>query len=136
MSPEQVDGYVRAKLESLRGLAGGTHEVDRVGGILLYGTIGFAAYLRPDGSVIFEEAVDWAGGSNEYQLRTATAQEAAGAIHAAIVRLPELTSLLPVRRPENECTVCRGTGGFIRADGLRFDGIWCERCSSLGYLIT
>ena len=125
MTPQELAEFVTGRVGH------NTH----VGGMMLWGSIGSAAYLLPDGTVVFEEAVDWAGGSKEYRLRPATVQEAAGSFKAALARYPELSYLVPVRRPTSECTKCAGSGVFVRADGTRFEGVWCEPCSGLGYLV-
>ena len=104
-------------------------------GLLLFGTIGCEAYLRPDGSVIWYEEPVGAAGYQSYEKRTPTPQERAGAINAGGRRHPELRELLPVRTADATCMVCRGTGTFIRPDGSRVDGVWCGQCVGLGYLV-
>jgi len=102
--------------------------VTEAGGMLLYGTIGHEAYLRPDGSVWFHRAVDWTNDPDTYEYRQAVRIERWGALLIATKRYPELLELLPTRsREAPDCKKCGGSGHLI-AD------VNCPECGGLGWV--
>jgi hypothetical protein len=114
----------------------GQTNVDAIGGMTLFGTLGLEAVLRPDGSVWFEEDLDWTGPTPRLVWRRATAQEAAGALLRAVPRHPLLGELLPSRTEGTPpCSRCAGNAQMTSA-GRVFEGIWCEACYGVGWLIA
>ena len=99
-------------------------DMREAGGVLLYGTVGHAAYLRPDGSVWLE--VDRASSTGPELLRADPTHRIAALVLGAR-RMPELRQLLPARPATAEaCAPCAGTG-------LVHGGIACLACSALGW---
>jgi hypothetical protein len=104
--------------------------------MLLFGTMGYASYLRPDGSVWVQEDEDWTGPQPQLTWREAGTQEAAGAIRRAALRLPTLAPVLPTRPASADaCDECRGSGHLTRGDAV-LEGVWCSRCCGVGWLIA
>jgi len=104
----------------------GAAEVERQGGIRLYGTIGGEAVLRPDGSIWFNELVRI--NPEEYSWRPATPREGIGALLLATSQFPELRELLPERRPDApDCATCHGAGRVMQ-------DLLCPACHGLGWL--
>jgi hypothetical protein len=106
------------------------------GGITLFGTIGAEAYLRPDGSVWYYRAVDWAN-SDEYEWREARGNERWAALVLGSKRMPELKKLLPQRPPNApDCGRCGGRGEILVSRQAEGDdrGIICPDCGALGWI--
>jgi hypothetical protein len=102
--------------------------MEEAGGVLLYGTIGGAAYLRPDGSVWLHWAVDWVNDSEQYEWREAAGDDRWGALVLGARRIPELRRLLPVRESETpDCPRCEGSGFVL-------GGVICPDCGALGWM--
>jgi len=97
-------------------------------GMLLYGTIGHEAYLRPDGTVWYHAAVDWRNDHETYEWHQADDCERWGALVIATRRHPELRELLP-RRPNAtaDCVRCHGTGEVPPK-------VQCSDCCGLGWV--
>jgi len=99
-------------------------------GMLLYGTIGHAAYLRDDGSVWFHVAalsLDTED-DEEYEWQVATGTDRLRALQMGARRYPELLELLPQRPADAvECLRCTGTGRFL-------PNVYCHLCGGLGWV--
>ena len=102
--------------------------MDEAGGILLFGTIGGEAFLRPDGSVWYHWAVDWVHDPEHYEWSEATGKDRWGALVLGARRMPELKQLLPRRSPDSpDCSRCVGSG-------LVLVGVLCPDCGGLGWI--
>jgi len=94
-------------------------------GMLLYVTIGHAAYLATDGSVWLEGG-DEDPGSVQWSL--AKPVERIGALFIATKYYPELQELLPPRPSDAPtCTQCAGRGHV-------FAEVVCPSCGGLGWV--
>jgi len=103
-------------------------EMAEAGGVMLYGTIGSAAFLRPDGTIVVHAAVDWVNEPETYEWHEATGKERWGALVLGARRMPELKALLPKRALGTpDCLQCKGSG-FIHG------GIVCPDCGGLGWV--
>jgi hypothetical protein len=97
-------------------------------GMLLYGTIGHAAYLRADGSVWFHAPVDRLNDPDTYDWQQAAPLERLGAINLGAERYPQLRELLPDRTDDKpDCARCRGTGSILPK-------LQCPHCAGLGWV--
>ena len=109
------------------------------GGILLYGSIGSEAYLRPDGTVWYYSAVDWVNDPDKYEWHEGRGTERWAALGLGSRRMPELKALLPVRTPDAaNCPRCEGRGEICisrQPDG-QDRGIVCPECGALGWITT
>ena len=110
--------------------------IKEAGGITLFATIGAEAFLRPDGSVWYYQAVDWVN-SDECEWREGQGNDRWAALVLGSKRMPELKELLP-RRPPNapNCQRCSGRGEILvnrQADG-QDRGIICPDCGALGWI--
>jgi hypothetical protein len=109
------------------------------GGMLLYGSIGSEAYLRPDGTVWYYSAVDWVNDPDKYVWHQGHGNERWAALVLGSRRIPELEELLPVRPPDTpNCARCDGRGEIFvsrQSDG-RDRGIICPDCGALGWITT
>lgn len=105
-------------------------DVTEAHGMLLYGTIGHAAYLRADGSVWFHVAalsLDTED-DEEYEWQVAAGTDRLRALLMGTRRYPELLELLPTRPADAvECLRCTGTGRF-------FPNVYCHLCGGLGWV--
>jgi len=126
--PEWLPQMVRASLVANK-LRGESDEwLEESNGMLLYGTIGHAAYLRADGSVWFHAPVDQIREPDKYEWREAAPLERLGAINLGSKRHPELRELLPDRAAHApDCDRCRGKGSL-------FEGLQCPDCAGLGWV--
>ena len=114
--PSWLPEFVRARLES------------ETSGMLLYGTIGHAAYLRSDGSVWLHAARDWVNDPDTYEWHQASRTERWGALLLGAKRFPELAEMLPLRSSgDSDCSPCHGSGRVV-ADVL------CPTCGGLGWV--
>jgi len=99
-------------------------------GMLLYGTIGHAAYLRADGSVWFHVAalsLDTED-EEEYEWQPAGGSDRLRALLMGARRYPELLDLLPQRPADAvECLRCTGTGRFL-------PNVYCHLWGGLGWV--
>ncbi len=117
----------RMATEAARGLQF-ARAVTEAGGMLLYGTIGHEAYLRPDGSVWYHRAIDWINDPDTYEWQQADRIERWGALLIATKRYPELLELLPARTPEApDCGKCGGSGRLM-------PDVNCPECGGLGWI--
>jgi len=135
MTPDRLAEFARTHGNLLRELPDGAVTTSVATGLLLFGTLGHEAWLRVDGTVVLGEDGDWGSQGASSSYREASAQEAAGAIKVASRRIPDIGSLLPPRREGSTCPTCKGTGHLTRTDGAVFEGIWCESCLGLCYLV-
>lgn len=127
-----IAGAIRRALEAPGALAGPNDS------LLLWATIGYASYLRNNGSVWIEEE-DPAGPGDAsdlaWRIRPATAQEAWANVHAARQRHPALASMLSDRPASSfECATCFGTGAFT-VEGTTVSAIRCGTCHGLGWIV-
>jgi len=126
--PDWLPEMVRASLvaEKLRGES--EQWLRESNGLLLYGTIGHAAYLRADGSVWFHAPVDRIRDPDRYEWREASPVERLGAINLGVKKHPESRELLPTR-PANapDCRRCSGRGSL-------FEEVQCPDCGGLGWI--
>jgi hypothetical protein len=103
-------------------------DMAEAGGVMLYGPIGSAAFLRPNGSVWVHAAVDLINDPHTYEWYEANGNERWGALVPGARRMPKLQSLLPSRPPDApNCSECRGSG-FILGD------LVCPDCGALGWV--
>lgn len=94
--------------------------------MLLFGTIGAEAYLRPDGSVRIYH--DFGEGREEWGWKEASDIERMQAIVIASERHPELRRLIPIRPDQAvNCDPCHGSGYL-------WQSIHCGHCGGLGWL--
>ena len=138
--PAWLPEYVRSRVaEAERERPESAQWLREAGGMLLFSTIGGEAYLRPDGTVWYYWAVDWANDPDNYEWREAHGNERWVALVLGSRRLPELGRLLP-SRPGNtpDCQRCQGCGEILvtkQADGSN-RGIACPDCGALGWVAT
>ena len=107
------------------------------GGISLFSTIGAEAYLRPDGSVWYYEAVDWVNDAEKYEWREGRGNDRWVALTLGSKRIPELRRLLPTRPPNApDCPRCGGRGEILvsRQSNGEERGIACPGCGRLGWI--
>ena len=99
--------------------------VNESGGMILYGSIGVEAVLRPDGSVWLYELEEL---DQEGTWRQATDNERMGALVIGARRIPEIRRLIPARPTSSpDCSRCAGTGNLIA-------NVICPECSGLGWV--
>ena len=104
----------------------------QAGGVLLYGTVGSEAVLRPDGSVWTYGADNPLSPYPSPPWPEATRLERWGALTLSTTLNPEVGRLLPKRPPgAKDCTLCKGTGYIHRGPLSR--GIVCPECGGLGW---
>lgn len=114
--------------------AGATNVADSEG-MTLFGTIGYSAHLRTDGSVWVSDTEDWSAAELVWRWRRAAPREALRAINVACRRLPQLQSLLPTKPPDvPACPDCGGTG-TLTVEGDVVGGVWCPSCCGLGWYV-
>lgn len=103
--------------------AGSTHPE----AMLLWGTIGYAAYLSEDGRVwIDTDPVTPVG------LRLANEREVVGALKRGAERHGVLASLIPAPPAGSvTCASCTGSGRVVP---VTLDPIWCGECDGLGWI--
>jgi hypothetical protein len=132
--PEFVRSAMARAVREQPQLAPWLHEA---GGIPLFGTIGAEAFLRPDGSVWYYEAVDWVNDPDKYEWREGIGNDRWAAIVLGCRRIPQLKALLPVRPSDAPtCRRCNGRGEIlvsVQADGSK-RGITCPDCGRLGWI--
>ena len=125
---------VRARIEALQRVPFRAIDVDAPDtqiGVLLWGTLGYAAYVRVDGSVwIEEEGTD----DSTVTRRLASEHERAGAFHKAAEQFPEFAAMVP-GRPQHAplCATCAGAGRW-RLQEQSDASTWCGDCDGLGWL--
>ena len=97
-------------------------------GIMLYGTIGHQAVLRPDGAVWFYVDVSRPNSPEQYEWQLGEGLERIGALVLGTERFPELAALLP-ERPANtpDCARCNGSGMIMGK-------LVCPDCGALGWV--
>ena len=124
-----LEGLVRKGMEELaREFPQMRREMDEAGGVLLFGTIGGAAYFRPDGTVWLHWTARSPNEPDRYEWHEATGNERWGALVLGARRMPELLQLLPVRGADvPDCTRCGGTGFVL-------GGVVCPDCGGLGWI--
>jgi hypothetical protein len=131
-----VDWYQRRRAEQLRAhdatnpqLAALLRSLDA---IYLFGTFGFEAVMRPDGSVLVSVDEHWGEpDAPEPPWRPATREERLLSIAVASERWPEIASLLPQRPADaRTCPACHGQGTVPLAPPR----IFCNVCGALGWL--
>lgn len=100
--------------------------------LYLFGTLGFEAIMRPDGSVLVAADEHW-GEPNAPSppWRMATERERTLSIVAARDHWPEVAGLLP-DRPSGvkECPECQGRGAIP----IQQTSILCSSCGALGWI--
>jgi hypothetical protein len=134
MLPAQLVTFVRERMAA-EATESGSAFVAEAGGMTLGGTIGRSAHLRPDGSIWIYEVVNWVESPEDFRWRMAERQEAFGWLQLAARRCPELTELMPHRGTDDTaCPGCGGSGQLTRG-GRAFEGVWCEQCSGLGWIV-
>ena len=103
------------------------------GGVLLYGTIGSAGYLRPDGSVWINDADNWDESVDiRFVWREATGPERWSALVLGSRRMPEIAQLLPKRSADAiDCAACGRTGNVRVGEGA---DLICSTCGGMGWL--
>jgi hypothetical protein len=93
-----LEGFVKASMvEAERRDPQSARWLREAGGILLFGSFGTEAYLRPDGSVWYHETEDWGAQSPAYAWREAEGKDRLGALVLGSRRIPKLRRLLPER---------------------------------------
>lgn len=103
------------------------------GGLLLFGTIGSDAVLRPDGSVWIRGADNWDAPSPNWEWREARGVERWGALVLGAERVPEIAQLLPERTgAAPTCSRCAG-GSYILGTATS-RGVVCPECGGLGWV--
>jgi hypothetical protein len=117
----------RAQLASLEAVNPGlASRLQSDGSLLLYGTIGSAASLLPDGRV-WMEFEDERPGSNAIISREATPEERIVALVLGARRMPQLRQHLPIRPASApDCDRCGGTGDWR--------SVICLSCMGLGWV--
>lgn len=100
--------------------------------ILLWGTLGYAAYLSQDGRVWLER--DFLA---DQGVRPATAQEAVGAFVKASERHGLFQQLVPERpATAHSCAACGSSGRVVFKDIRGADTpIWCGKCEGVGWFL-
>src|SRR3984957_12160740 len=131
--------FQRAQLASLEATNPGLpSRLQSDGSLLLYGTIGSAGYLLPDGRV-WMEFEDERLESNAITSREATPEERIIALVLGARHMPHLRQLLPVRPSSaTDCERCGGTGHWFpdATRGVKDADAWiiCPTCMGLGWL--
>ena len=138
--PAWVAEFVQARMaQSARERPESAVWIREAGGISLFETIGAEAYLRPDGSVWYYEAVDWVKDPDKYQWREGRGNDRWAALVLGTKRIPELKALLPLRPPSApNCSRCGGRGEIFvskQYDG-QDRGIICPDCGALGWIAS
>ena len=111
--------------------------ISEAGGVLLFGTIGSEAFLRPDGSVWYHEVVNWPSDPEKYEWREGRGNDRWAALVLGSKRMPELRKLLPQRPPNApNCSACGGRGLIFPspAEEARDRGVICADCGALGWI--
>jgi hypothetical protein len=105
--------------------AGGTGVLNSDGsGLMIYGDIGGAAYIRADGSIAIEEELPGSSWSANPNMLIAI-------LVCASRRRPALAELLPDRAAlDKDCVPC-GATGWLAVGELT---LVCEACSGLGWV--
>jgi len=122
--PSWLPQFVEKQMESQggRGVLSGA-----VDGMLLYGTIGHAAYLRPDGSVWYQVTAEASEATTD-EWQVASYIERIDALVIATKRYPELLELLPLRPSDvPNCGMCKGSGRVVAEMN-------CTTCGGLGWV--
>lgn len=118
-------------LQLIRGWIADARAGDHVGmlnadytGLLIYGDIGGAAYIRADGSIDIEDDLPGSSWSTDPNILTSV-------LVCAVKRRPELAELLPERKAlDTNCADCGATGW----ETLGSITIICEICHGLGWV--
>ena len=93
-------------------------DMEKARALLLYVTIGHAAYLRADGTVLLQDAED--------QWTEASGKERWGSLVLGAQHFPELRRLLPKRADGAiSCVTCAGSSCV--------QGVVCWNCGGLGW---
>ena len=103
------------------------------GGLLLFGTIGSDAVLRPDGSVWIRAAPNWDDPKPDWEWREARGVERWGALVLGAERAPEVAQLLP-ERPGSATTCARCAGASYILATATSRGVVCPECGGLGWV--
>ena len=101
--------------------------------LYLFGTFGFEAVMRPDGTVLVAVDEHWGEpGAPEPPWRPATESERTISIVAARERWPEVAQLLPPRpAAARDCPTCQGHGALP----IGATSVLCSDCGALGWVI-
>jgi hypothetical protein len=122
-----LSGFVAARMA--QEAARSPHDRDWVaaaGGMHLFDSMGSVVVLRADGTVWFCDDPDEADPAT-WRWQQATPPMQLASLVVAARRIPELSALLPKRRPaDSDCDQCQGTGKLFAID--------CAACSGLGWL--
>ncbi len=108
-------------------------------GLMLMGTLGYASYLLPDGTIWVEQDTDWTGPQPRIVWRRAALQEGLGQLRVATSRFPELVALIPPLPPgEPPCPRCSGAGElhFSEAAYGSPGALICDWCLGLGWRVA
>ena len=100
--------------------------------MLLWGTLGYAAFLSADGRVWIErDAFD------NPSVREATTQESIGVFVKASERHALFSQMIPMRPADaRSCAECGGNGRIPFTDTKGADSpIWCGECEGLGWFL-
>jgi hypothetical protein len=108
-------------------------DTDAPEAILLWGTLGYAAFLSADGRVWMER--DWL---DVQSMREASAQERVGAFLKATDHHPLFLQQIPARPTDaRSCPACIGHGRMPFKDVRGVEvAIWCGECEGLGWFLS
>lgn len=100
--------------------------------LYLFGTLGFEAVMRPDGTVLVAADEHWGEPhAPPPPWRTATERERTLSLVAAGERWPEVAELLPPRPASaRDCVECQGHGTIA----IQQTSILCSACGALGWI--
>jgi hypothetical protein len=138
--PDWLPQYVQKHMaEAIHDRPESANWLQEAGGILLFGTIGSEAYLRPDGTVWYRRATDWLNDEDKFEWHEGHGNERWAALVLGSRSMPELRALLPVRPLGTpDCVRCKGQGEILlngQPTG-KDDGIICPTCGALGWVFS